>query len=98
MRREFVLLLALASAGCGPSPTRVCKHVIEIASAEVASDERRALNVESCAARIEAERSRIGVSVYRTQARCVMAADSTSAISDCDEGLVRRTEVTEPDS
>lgn len=78
----------LGVLGCGPSPASVCAHTLELAKAELEGEALAGITVESCVERVNRQKRRMGVSVYRAQARCVLAAGDLAALSDCDAEVV----------
>lgn len=68
---------------CGPSPARVCDHMIELTQAELGEQAAATVNGDKCRDLMRREREARGITEYREQANCILEAESYEQLSVC---------------
>ncbi len=82
--RRLGALLGLAMmTACAPAPQTVCRHLAEVLAAELDTPKETILPERACTERLERQRDAVGRLVYRTYARCVVAANSLDELDKC---------------
>jgi hypothetical protein len=83
MRRLGPFTLLVLAVGCGPSPTRVCEHVVEVTRAQ-SQEAAGAIDLEACTADFDLMRERIGRAQWRELGDCLVQADTLAGMKACD--------------
>lgn len=88
----FLALAAFAPmlAACAPSGEDLCNHVIEVMQKELGdaatpSDEDKKKFTEECVKEMEKEKEKIGAAEFKTQAKCIMAAEKMEDMAKCEK-------------
>lgn len=75
--------LLLSLTACGPSPARVCDHMIELTDRELGEQAAATVDADKCRELMRREREARGITEYRAQASCILDADGYEQLSAC---------------
>ena len=77
-------------AACGPTPERVCAHVIDTSikstrdAARAQSKDERAAAIEACVGNLEQDRSALGEEAFERKLACLMKAPDLPSMFACE--------------
>ncbi|EDM79326.1 hypothetical protein PPSIR1_02196 [Plesiocystis pacifica SIR-1] len=79
-----LISLVSLTTGCGPSPDKLCDHMIELTKKDLGEEAAKAMDKAECVKSAERQKEMQGMIKFNEEAKCAMKAESLEDLAACD--------------